>query len=157
VYLYKVAWRSLIATAVVVPLTCFLVSRLSSDEPGREELTAFLGTWTNEKGEPGNSIRFWEEVHNLPGMPSFIQVGEGRVTWTRHFGPGETVETWNYESWRPLRLNVTVAGTARVVPIRMLDRNHLLIRFAEDGDDVARPDVFDSPEMLLLTRTQEAE
>jgi hypothetical protein len=145
-----------IATLLLLPLTYFLVSRTSTEEPGREELTAFFGTWTDEQGEPGNSIRFWEDFHDLPGMPSFIQVGEGHVTFIKQFGADRAQATWNYENWRPLRLNIIVADKARIVPVRMLDQDHMLLRFL-DPKDLSSRDDFDSPETLRLMRIREAE
>ena len=39
----------------------------------------------------------------------------------------------------------------------MLDHTHMLIRFADTVEPLQAPDVFDSPETKLLTRTQEGE
>src|SRR5436309_5911903 len=70
----------------------------------------FLGSWTDDRGEPGNSVRFSLVEVPLPNAPLGMSAYEGRATFHKLFGADEVRATWGYENFDPPRLNVTFAG-----------------------------------------------
>jgi hypothetical protein len=123
--------------------------------PAREDREAMIGTWTEEGGPPGNSIRFYFVVRDIPGMP-YAQAYEGHATLTKQLGQEETVAQWNYGSWDPLVLNFAIGGRGMYVAIRKIDDDHLLVRFGTDAQEMYRPGAIDHPDARLLTRTARA-
>jgi hypothetical protein len=115
----------------------------------------FLGSWTDERGEPGNSVDFSLVEVPLPNDPIWVTAYEGRATFRKLFGADEVRTTWGYESLDPPRLNVTFDGRNRVAAIRFLDHDHLVMRFVERLPYWTGIDVFEGPEVVLLTRTHE--
>jgi hypothetical protein len=115
----------------------------------------FLGTWTDDRGEPGNSVRFSQVEVPLPNVPLGMSAYEGRATFRKLFGADEVRAKWNYENFDPLRLNVVFADRSRVAAIRLLDHDHLLMRFVEHLPYWTGIDVFEGPEVVRLTRTHE--
>jgi hypothetical protein len=80
---------------------------------------------------------------------------EGRATFHKLFGADEVRATWGYENLDPPRLNVTFSGRGRVAALRLLDHDHLLMRFVEHLPYWTGIDVFEGPEVVRLTRTHE--
>src|SRR5262249_15607416 len=70
-------------------------------EHGDEVSTEFLGTWTEETGQPGNSIKFFLVRASMPANYVGLVPYEGRVTFIKHFGQGEIQATCNYSSFDP--------------------------------------------------------
>ena len=115
----------------------------------------FLGSWTDERGEPGNSIQFSLVEVPLPSAPPFVVAYEGRVTVRKLFGVDELRTTWGYENAQAPRLNVTFLGRGRVAAFRFLDHDHVQMRFVEHLPYWTGIDVFQDPETVLLTRMAE--
>jgi hypothetical protein len=121
--------------------------------PDHAALTVFMGTWTDENGPPGNYVRFSLVPH--PSGTALIQLNEGKGQINGLLGEKEAPITWGYESFTPLRLNFIVGNRALVVPVRLLDRQHLELRFVPTADYAvwSSNTVWDSPEVVRLTRT----
>jgi hypothetical protein len=84
-----------------------------------------------------------------------IEAWEGRAEFHKHFGREELTCIWNFESTRPLRLNIHPTATIHFAAIRSLDHHRLMIRFGSDIEVMSQPDVFDGPGTMVLTRTEE--
>jgi hypothetical protein len=115
----------------------------------------FLGSWTDDRGEPGNSVQFSLVEVQMPNAPLGMAAYEGRATFCKLFGADEVRAVWNYENFDPLRLNVVFADRGRVAAIRLLDHDHLLMRFVEHLSYWTGIDVFEGPDVVRLTRTHE--
>jgi hypothetical protein len=113
---------------------------------------AMIGTWTEEGGPPGNSIRFYYVPRDLPGIPG-VQAYEGHATLTKQLGAEEAVAEWNYGSLDPLVLNFCLDGRAWFVAVRKVDDDHILVRFGTDAEEMYRPGALDHPDTRRLTRT----
>src|SRR3954462_14489892 len=107
------------------------------DAASREDREAMIGTWTEEGGPAGNSIRFYYVVRDLPGMPC-AQAYEGHATFIPQPGAKETAADGNYGSWDPLVLNVSMDGRPWFAAIRKVDDDHILIRFGTDAEEMYR-------------------
>jgi hypothetical protein len=127
----------------------------SADGPDPAEVRAFLGTWTEEQGEPGNSIRFGLVRSPVSDRFPGIEVYGGVAVFRKHFGDGEVRAAWNYENHRRLRLNIVFPDRAIIAAVKVLDHDHLLVRFGADIEALSRDDVFESPDTKRLTRTAE--
>jgi hypothetical protein len=148
----------------VLPVFCALValwtayyfySGTDRPHPDAAERLAFLGTWTEEAGEPGNSIRFSFVRCRQVGTVMGLSAWEGRAEFRKHFGRDEVVTTWGYADYDPLLLNVHPTARIRFAAVRMLDPNRMQIRFGGDFNVMSSIDVFDSPETKVLTRTED--
>jgi hypothetical protein len=117
-----------------------------------DDRDAMIGTWTDEDGPPGNSIRFYYVPRDLPGVP-FVQAFEGHATLVQQPGAAETVAEWNFGSWDPLVLNFSMDGRAWYVAVRKVDDDHILTRFGTDPEEMYRADAIDHPDTRRLTRT----
>lgn len=113
---------------------------------------AMIGTWTEEGGPPGNSIRFYFVSRDIPDMP-YIRASEGHATLTGQLGAEDAVGQWGYGSLDPLVLNLCLDGRAWFVAIRKVDDDHILIRFGTDPEEMYRADSIDHPDTRRLTRT----
>ena len=119
---------------------------------GDVDRNAILGTWTDEDGEPGNSIRFYQvQVQGLPGDP-VITAWEGRATVSGLLDRKEATAIWNYGSWDPVVVNLNVGAKCWFVAIRKLDDDHLLMRFGTDPEGICRPGAIDHPETKRFKR-----
>jgi len=139
-----------------IVLTAVFFHFLNQDgSPNHGDLQFFLGTWTEEGGEPGNSIRFG--FVRSPGSDKvpLIEVYDGIVEFRKHFGEEKIEAAWNYGNYRPLQLNVIVSGKCKFAWIQPLDKDHLLIRFTLNIDDASSAAVFDSPDVKRLKRIPE--
>jgi hypothetical protein len=111
-----------------------------------------LGTWTDEAGPPGNSIRFYYVPTDIPGTP-LVQAYEGHVTLVHFLGEEAGTAIWNYGGWDPLALNVMVGKKGYFAAVRKVDDDHILIRFGTDPEEMYRPEAIDHPDTRRLTRT----
>ena len=109
-----------------------------------------LGTWTDNDGPPGNSIRFYLVPTDIPGAP-FATALEGHVTVVSQLGETTAQGIWNFGSCDPLVLNVMIGNRAWYVAIRRLDADHILARFGSDPEEMMRPGAIDHPEAKVLT------
>jgi hypothetical protein len=140
---------------VVLGLLWFLLQQSGQPPAGSGE-PAFQGTWTDTKGPPGNRLRLEQVARPIPIKLLDVEALEGKGLIRGLSGEGESPLTWNYESFQPLRLNVIIGKRAMVMPIRMLDVDHMFIRLvpaadvAEWSGEKARA----GSEEVLLTRTK---
>ena len=131
----------------------YMTNRYSA-EAASEDRHPFLGTWTDEAGEEGNSITFSFVRRPAPGPIPGLELWEGRVICQKFLDGNEGEGSWGYESWKPLRLNVTLGDRSRVAAVKLVDRDHLMIRFVEDLPPDRRHDVFRGPDTRRLTRVR---
>jgi hypothetical protein len=131
--------------------TAVLLQTNSALEP-ESDRDAMIGTWTDEDGEPGNSIRFFlVTAQDTPDM-QYVSAHHGHATIVGLLGRKEAKATWNYGQWDPLVLNVMVGRRAWFVAIRKLDDDHLLMRFGTDAADMYRPDAIEHPDTRRFRR-----
>src|SRR5262245_59803705 len=107
---------AILAVALAL-VAAFLIQAKSAVEVDADR-DAMIGTWTDEDGEPGNSIRFYQvEVKGLPGDP-VITAWEGHATVVGLLNEKEAPAIWNYGSSDPLVLNLNVGRKSWYVMIR---------------------------------------
>ncbi|HEX3150202.1 MAG TPA: hypothetical protein VHR66_19145 [Gemmataceae bacterium] len=124
---------------------------LESNALRPDDRDAMLGTWTDEAGPPGNSIRFYQVPIDLPGAP--IATGfEGKLTVDNCLGEIQAAGQWNFGSWDPLVLNLLVGRQNWYVVIVKLDDDHLRVRFGTDPEEIMRPGAINHPDARTLTR-----
>jgi hypothetical protein len=116
-----------------------------------DDRNAMIGTWTDEQGPPGNSVRFYYVARNIPGAP-YATAYDGHVTLAHFLGHVNARGTWGYGTWDPLVLNLTVGRRSWYVAIRKLDDDRLLVRFGTDAEEIYRPGAVDHPDARVLTR-----
>jgi len=122
------------------------------ESPVHQDREAMMGTWTEEGGPPGNSIRFYHIGRDLPGVP-YARAYEGHATLVKQLGQEETAAQWNYGNWDPLVLNFWTGNRGWYVAVRKIDDDHILVRFGTDAEEMYRPGAIDHPGARLLTRT----
>jgi hypothetical protein len=140
--------RTLAWLGIAVLIFYFFHNRHFPGAP--DDTRAFLGRWTEEKGEPGNYIQFGLVTVSEPG--AWIELQEGRATFHKQLGEERTTVVWNFGNTRPLVVNVTVDGKCHFAAVHMTGDNHMLIRFTDDWNTAESADVFDSPEVKRMTR-----
>jgi hypothetical protein len=118
---------------------------------GYVDRDAMLGTWTDETGPPGNSIRFYHVPKDIPGVP-YATAYEGYATLVQFLGFETTEGLWNYGGWDPLVLNLWVGNRMWFVAIAKLDDDHILVRFGDDPEVMMKPGAIDHPETKRLKR-----
>jgi hypothetical protein len=138
-----------VSVAVAVGLLALMWARASADPEADRD--AMIGTWTDEAGPPGNSVRFYFVAQAVPGMPE-VTAYDGHVTLVNFLGRPQAIGSWGYGSWDPLTLNVTAGRQDWFVAIRKLDDDHLLVRFGTDAEEMYRPGALDHPDARVLTR-----
>jgi hypothetical protein len=136
------------ALAGLIGLVLYVSFGMSS---GATDERAVLGTWTDEKGSPNNSIRFYLVPHDLPGMPGATAL-EGHVTVVECLGRPTGTGQWNFGSLDPLVLNILDGGMTVYLAIRKLDDDHLLVRIGTDPEEIMSPGALDHPDTRTLTR-----
>ena len=114
---------------------------------------AMLGTWTDEAGPPGNSIRFFLVPQDIPGAP-YATALEGHATLVQFLGFETTQGGWNYGGWDPLVLNFWVGNRMWFVAILKLDNDHILVRFGDDPEVMMKPNAIDHPDAKRLRRIE---
>ena len=120
--------------------------------PSDNDRDIMLGTWTDEAGEPGNSIRFYLEEEKLGDDVPLVKAYMGRVELVNFLGEEKRNAIWNYGGWDPLVLNVMIGKRTLFAAIRKIDRDHLLIRFGTDPEEIMQPGSIDHPDTKRLTR-----
>jgi hypothetical protein len=144
----RVNWHIYLVAALLI-LAGF---RLSSS-PTPDDQFMMIGTWTDEAGEPGNSIRFYLVERDLGTGP--IKAYDGHATLVKFLGIEAAQATWNNGSSDPRVLNFSIGRQAWYIQIRKLDDDHLLVRFGKDADEMYRHGALDHPDTKLLTRVRE--
>jgi len=144
----RIIWSVYVAVVALVLFVWFQFGGMSVDPKDRDIM---LGTWTDDAGLPGNSVRFYLIAHDLPGAP-LATAFEGRATLIRHLGEEKAEAGWNYGSWDPLVLNLLVGEKSRYAAIRKLDDDHILIRFGTDAEEMYRFEALDHRDTRRLTR-----
>lgn len=124
---------------------------LESNALRPDDRDCMIGTWTDESGPPGNSIRFYLVPVDLPGAP-IVTGEEGRVTATNFQDLNSTAGQWNYGSWDPLVINIVVGKQCWFAVIVKIDDDHLRVRFGTDPTEIMRPGAIDHPDARTLTR-----
>jgi hypothetical protein len=142
------------ALVALTPFAYVYITNRSRPPAAWDELTPFLGTWTDETGKEGNFITFRLVWRKAPGPFPGLQVGEGQVVCHRFLDGNEGEASWNYESCKAHRLNVTFPGRSRIAAYRMVDQDHMMIRFVEDLPFDKHHAAFPSPDARLLTRVR---
>lgn len=147
------SWRMppVAVTALGLGLAAAFLMRTNSAIEAEADRDIMLGTWTDEAGEPGNSIRFYLEEEKLGDVP-LVRAYMGRVELVNFLGKEKGDATWNYGGWDPLVLNVTIGKRGLFAAIRKIDDNHILIRFGADPEEMYRPGAIDHPDTKRLTR-----
>jgi hypothetical protein len=144
----RINWSVYFAILALALFAWFQFGGMSVDPKDRDIM---LGTWTDEAGPPGNSIRFYLVAYDLPGVP-LTKAYEGHATLVKHLGEENAKGGWNYGSWDPLVLNFLVGKKSWYVAIRKLDDDHILIRFGTDAEELYRSEALDHPDTRRLTR-----
>jgi hypothetical protein len=113
------------------------------------------GTWTEEAGTPGNSIHIYSVRAPMPENYWGLECYEGRMDFKRHFGEEKLRTSWNFGSFEPLILNVILPGKkVRFARVRVVDSDHLLVRFGDDLEALEREGAFRHGDVKPLTRTR---
>lgn len=130
--------------AVAFPIVYLLTPSDSRD------LDRFQGTWTLPTGPAGNSLEFYMVQTAIPG--SVLDALEGHIRIQGFNGWADGRCDWGYESFEPLRLNLSGGAPHRFAAIMMIDDDHLQIRFGDDITVLSSSTVFNSPDTLVLHR-----
>jgi hypothetical protein len=144
----RINWSVYFGVVALVLVVWFRFGGTCADPDDRDIM---LGTWTDDAGPPGNSIRFYLVARDLPGAP-LARAYEGRATLVKLLGEENAEAGWNYGSWDPLVLNFWVGEKSWYVAIRKLDDDHILIRFGTDPEAMCRSEALDHPDTRRLTR-----
>lgn len=118
---------------------------------GPDNTQLILGTWTDPKGEPENSIR----IHFVKSpTPDVIGVSayDGKMSIRRYFGAEQLEATWNYGSSRPLILNIVGVPGVRFAAVRAVDEDHISVVFEDDVEVFSRSDVFEHGDVKSFVR-----
>lgn len=141
-------WYVLPIVAIGLFIYWFMPDHGSAPTTDRD---AMIGTWTDENGEPGNSVRFYSVPIDLPGSP-IVTGMEGHLTLINFLGEKEAQGVWNYGYWDPLVVNIIVGKTCWYAAIRKLADDHILIRFGRDPNEMMQPGAIDHPKTMKLKR-----
>jgi len=120
--------------------------------PSDDDRDIMLGTWTDEDGEPGNSIRFYLEEENIGEEVPLVKAYMGRIDLVNFLGKEKGTAQWGYGGWDPLILNITIGKRMLFAAIRKVDDDHILIRFGKDAEEMYKPGAIDHPDTKRLTR-----
>jgi|SRR5262245_46798252 len=134
-----------------VVLLLFAWFRLGGSSTAPNDDSVMLGTWTDEAGAPGNSIRFYLVERDLPGSGP-MKAYEGRAALVKFLNRDAAEGTWNSGSSNPRVLNFLIGKRAWFIQVRMLDDDHILVRFGTDAEEMYRPGALDHPDAKVLTR-----
>jgi len=145
----RVNWYVYLVVAVLL-LAWF---RLGGSSPASDDQFMMIGTWTDEAGEPGNSIRFYLVERDIGSGP--LRAYEGRATLVKFLGKETAEATWNGGSHDPRVLNFSIGRRAWYVQIRKVDDDHILIRFGTDAEEMYKHEALEHPDMKRLTRVRE--
>lgn len=141
---------TIVAIAVVVYAFAYF---LHGSPFKKDDRFCMLGTWTDESGEPGNSIRFRLVEEDVSNDVPLVKAYLGRIHVQKFHGEADSEASWNYGGWDPLVLNVTIGKRYLYAAIRRIDDDHILIRIGADPEELMRSEAIDHPETIRLTRT----
>lgn len=140
-------------SVLVVSVAAFTAAMLMQKAlPSDDDRDIMLGTWTDEAGEPGNSIHFYLEEEKLGEEVPLVKAYMGRIELVHFLGEEKRDAIWNYGGWDPLILNVTIGKRMLFAVIRKIDNDHILIRFSKDAEEMYRPDAIDHSTTMRLKR-----
>jgi hypothetical protein len=139
---------------LAVGLLLFAWFRLGGTSPASDDHLMMIGTWTDESGAPGNSIRFYLVERDLPGARP-IKAYDGHATLVKFLGKETAPATWNSGSWDPPVLNFSIGNRAWYIALRKLDDDHILVRFGTNAEEMYRHGALDHPDTKRLTRVRE--
>jgi hypothetical protein len=148
------SWRTtpIAIAAAAVGLMAAIMMQANSALEKNVDRNAMIGTWTDEDGPPGNSIRFYYvQGQKMPGDP-VITAWEGRATVVGLLDEKEAPAIWNYGSWDPFVVNLVIGKKAWCVAFRKLDDDHLLMRFSLDAEAICQPGSIEHPETRRFKR-----
>jgi hypothetical protein len=147
------SWRipPLAIVAAALGFAAAFLVQTTSPSAINDDRDIMLGTWTDEAGEPGNSIRFYLVEREIPGMGP-IKAYDGRATVVKLLGEVEATATWNSGSLEPRVLNFSIGRRSLYIAIRKLDNDHIQMRFGSDAEEMYRPEAIDHPESKRFTR-----
>src|SRR4051794_13192921 len=117
------SWRIPPVAIAVLALSfgAAILIQANSAVQAETDRNAMMGTWTDEDGEAGNSIRFYcIQVKGIPGE-HVITAWEGRATVIGLLERKEATAIWNYGSGDPLVLNLNIGKKAWFAAIRKID------------------------------------
>ena len=132
----------------------FLLLRMGGSSTASDDHFMMIGTWTDETGEPGNSIRFYLVERDLPGAGP-IKAYDGHATLVKFLGQETAQATWNSGSSDPRVLNFSIGNRAWYIALRRIDDDHILVRFGTDPEEMYRHGALDHPDTKRLTRVRE--
>ena len=142
-------WLVYLAVAIAV----LAAIRLGSS-PATDDHLMMIGTWTDEAGAPGNSIRFYLVERDLPGTGP-IKAYEGHAALVKFLGKETAQATWNNGSWDPPVINFSIGKRSWYIQLRKLDADHILVRFGTAAEEIYRDGALDHPDARVLTRVRE--
>lgn len=144
--------RSVFVAALVLALLSLTLSR-PRDDGATSRLHLLDNTWTDECGTPGNSIHIYSVRAATPKNYVGLECYEGRIDFKRTFGEEEIRTSWNYGSFDPIVLNVLIPEkNIHMAAVKIIDDDHLLIRFLGKLPEMPGEDVFRHPDTRRLTR-----
>jgi len=135
-----------------VLLLLFVAFRPGGSSPALDDPFLMIGTWTDEAGEPGNSIRFYLVERDLEIGP--IKAYEGHATLVKFLGKEAAQATWNNGSSDPRVLNFSIGKQAWYIQLRKLDDDHIVVRFGKDAEEMYRSGALDHADAKVLTRVR---
>jgi hypothetical protein len=135
-----------------VLLLLFVAFRPGGSSPALDDQFLMIGKWTDEAGEPGNSIRFYLVERDLGTGP--IKAYEGHATLVKFLGKEAAQATWNNGSSDPRVLNFSIGKQAWYIQLRKLDDDHIVVRFGKDAEEMYRPGALNHADARVLTRVR---
>lgn len=143
-----------VLAAAILACMLFPVAWCLYSGTSRDETMLIYGTWTDPNGPEGNNLRLYLLERKLPNNPvPVMKVYEGKLALHKLLGHEDIETGCNFESIEPLRLSVFQLPEADFAAVKLVDANHMLIRFGKDLDALSRPDALAHPETLRLVRT----
>jgi hypothetical protein len=145
-----VRWNPVVYVVVLAgALAAYWVTWTPDPETDR---VAMIGTWTDEAGPPGNSVRFYFVRHDIPGVV-YVEAWDGHLAVANFAGRTDDAGSWGYGKFEPLVLNLTINDRPYYAAVRKLDDDHLLARFGSNAEEMYGPDALNHPDAHVLTRT----
>lgn len=146
--------RNVSVLIAIIVLTCLYRATNRPDPAENVDLRDLNGTWTDDKGPANNSVHIYAVKTGTPRVMG-VEAWEGHMDFKQFFGEKEIRATWNVEDWDPLLLNVIVPGDKYpFAVVKVVDDDHLLVRFGGDLDALSRPDALKHADTKRLTRVK---
>jgi hypothetical protein len=140
-----------IAAAALGLGAAFLIQANSASNVDADR-DVMIGTWTDEEGEPGNSIRFHLVEEAFTKDVPLVKAYMGQIHFAKFHGESDADAIWNYGGWDPLVLNIVIGKRTLFATIRKIDNDHILIRIGADPEEMMRPEAINHPDTKRLTR-----